>query len=331
MSPSSPHDANRDLARPHIAFIGAGALASVYGVRLALRSATVSFVVRSQRVGDTSPLATECISTRERLTLDRPARAAAIPADCSCVALAVRAENLDATLESLVRSGPDVPVISLTPLLPAALRRLREAVGERLVVAMPGVVAYADASSTVRYWLPRVAPTMLDDRFAGNPSVRAVHDALLAAGIPAKFESNVDKMNSATTITFLPLVLLLDAAGGTAARALEAPALLKLAFQAVAECRNAARFVGEVPAWAHLLTRFVGPRTIRIGISLGQRASPESVRFVEQHFGTKTHEQNVLLAREVISIGTEYGVKMDAMRRLSDACEDRVPGGPGHA
>lgn len=327
MDPSRSHAPSDDPVRTHLAIVGAGALASVYGVRLASHGTTISFVVRSHRVKDPTPMVIECISTRERLTLEHPVRVARFPPQCSCIALAVRAENLDDSLDALVRSAPDVPVISLTPLLPTALRRLRTVVGDRLVVAMPGVVAYADPSGTIRYWLPRVAPTMFDDRFAGNPAVRAAVDSLIAAGIPAKFESHVDTMNSATTITFLPLVLLLDAAGGTAARALEERTLLKLAFQAVAECRKAAGFVGDVPAWAHFLTRFVGPRTIRMGVALGQRASPESVRFVEQHFGSKTHEQNVVLAREVISIGGQFGVDMEAMRRLTDACAQRTQGG----
>jgi ketopantoate reductase len=331
MDPSGPQAACQAPVRTNLAIVGAGALASVYGVRMASHGTAISFIVRPHRVDDPSPIVIECISTRERHSLDHPVRVARVPQECSCVALAVRAENLDDSLEALVRSAPDVPVISLTPLLPTALRRLRAVVGDRLVVAMPGVVSYADSTGTFRYWLPRVAPTMFDDRSGSDRSVRAVVDCMTAAGIPVKFESHVDAMNTATTVTFLPLVLLLDAAGGTAARALQERALLKLAFQAVTECRNAARFVGEVPAWAHFLTRFIGARTIRVGVALGHRAAPESVRFVEQHFGTKTHAQNVLLGREVIAIGGQFGVEMDAMRRLTDACADRAQGGPGDA
>jgi hypothetical protein len=68
-----------------------------------------------------------------------------------------------------------------------------------------------------------------------------------------------------------------------------------------------------------------------LGVAIAQRSFPESVRFVEQHFGSKTHVQNVLLAREVISMGGELGVHMQAMRQLTDACSSRIHGGPDDA
>jgi hypothetical protein len=131
-------------------------------------------------------------------------------------------------------------------------------------------------------------------------------------------------MNPATTMTFLPLVLLLDAAGGTVELALQQPALVKLALEAMQECSAAARNVGEVPRWAGLLGRFVGPRALRAGVAIAQRTFPESVLFVEKHFGSKTHVQNVLLAREVSSIGEGLGVAMSCTRQLADRCAQRT-------
>lgn len=307
----------------HLAIIGAGALGSVYGVRLAARRARVSFVLRPQRALGSDPIVIERVGTNERTILPEPVRVAHVPADATVVALAVRADHLGEALEGLLRAGPPAPVVSLTPLMPSSLERLRAVVQGRLVVAMPGVVAYAAASGVVRYWLPRAAPTLIDAAGRSAAQVCALAEWMSEAGIPARLQSGVETMNPATTMTFLPLVLLLDAAGGTVQRALLQPALVKLALGAVDECRRVAMGVGELPRWAGLLTRFVGPRALRVGVSIAQRSFPESVLFVERHFGSKTRDQNVLIAREVIAIGVRHGMEMPLTAELTRRCEDR--------
>lgn len=307
----------------HVAIVGAGALGSVYGVRLALHHCRVTFVVRPGREADLSPIRIQRVGSPEVLDLASPQRAASIPPDADVVALAVRADNIDDKLDALLCQGPNVPLLTLTPFLPASLERLRKLLGSRVVVAMPGVVAYANDAGMVRYWLPRSQPTLIDDRAASDPVMKSLLDRLQNAGISARFEPRVDALNPATTLTFLPLVVVLDVAGGTADRAVADRALLSLALDAVAECRQAASFVGTTPAWAGLLARFVGPTAIRVGIGLARRTFPESVTFVERHFGSKTHAQNVLLAREGVELGRSHGLPMSALSRLADRCDAR--------
>jgi ketopantoate reductase len=329
MDPASMQASERGAgAAQHLAILGAGALGSVYGVRLAAVRGTVSFVVRSERASASPPIEIQRVGTQDRVCLAQPSRVDHVPSDAAIIALAVRADNLDDALEALLIAAPPVPVISLTPLMPASLLRLRALLQDRLVVAMPGVVAYPAPSGVIRYWLPGLAPTLIDDRAGADHAVRVLVQWMIDAGIPARLQPNVDTMNPATTMTFLPLVLLLDAAGGTVELALKQPALVKLALAAVQECRSVAQHVGEVPRWAGLLGRFVGPRALRAGVGIAQRTFPESVLFVEKHFGRKTHAQNVLLAREVISIGSGLGVEMPCTAQLAGRCEDRRERGP---
>jgi 2-dehydropantoate 2-reductase len=305
----------------HLALIGAGALGCVYGVRLAAAGARVTFVVRPQRLESRTPMLLEQVGGSQPHELREPAMAASVPNDATVMALAVRADNLDERLGALLGAAPPVPVLSLTPLMPAALGRLRALTAQRVVVAMPGVAAYRTDRGVVRYWLPRMAPTLVDDTAAGDGAVRALVEAMRAAGIPARFEARVDALNPATTMRFLPLVLLLDTGGGTVQGALAQPALLDISLAAITECRTVAERLGPEPAWSRVLSRFAGRSSLRVGIGLARRLSPEAVHFVEQHFGSKTHEQNVLLGREVVSLGEEHGVRMEAMQELVQLCE----------
>jgi ketopantoate reductase len=307
----------------HVAIVGAGSLGSVYGVRLARHGAAVTFVVRPASAADTRPLCIQRVGSPDHLELASPKRSAVIPSDADVVVLAVRAESVDQRLEGSLLAVPEAPVLTLTPFMPSTLERMRALLGARVVVAMPGVVAYAADGGVVRYWLFRSAPTRIDDRGAAVPAVRTLRERLVEAGVPARFEPHVDTTNPATTMTFLPLVLALDAAGGTAAAAAADGALLALALDAVSECREVASAVGRVPAWVGVLAHWAGPRSIRLGIGLGRRTFPESVRFVEQHFGSKTHRQNVLLGRDVVALGRKRGLSMSALSRLADRCAAR--------
>jgi hypothetical protein len=56
---------------------------------------------------------------------------------------------------------------------------------------------------------------------------------------------------------------------------------------------------------------------------VAQRTFPESVQFVEQHFGKKTHAQNVLLAQEVVALGHQYALSIQAMTELTERCAKR--------
>jgi 2-dehydropantoate 2-reductase len=245
-----------------------------------------------------------------------------VPAQADVIVVCVRAEQVDAPLESALAAAPDVPIVMLTPLMPAALEGLCRALGPRVVVAMPGVVAYvksADRASdeVTRYWLPRVAPTLIDEAPADaeRDSVKGLVDALVKAGLPARIERGVRETNPATTVSFIPLAMALDAAGGSDAL-LADDALLALAIDAAREGHELSLRIGKAAGWAGLLTRFVGPRMLRVGLAVARSHSPEAVAYVEEHFGHKLHAQNVAMAEAMIQLAREKETPHDALDRL---------------
>ncbi len=308
-----------------IAVVGVGALGSVYALRLA-HVAPVVLVVRDLSRAPT-------VVHGERLNgaaphgdaLTAPPSSLAVPDDYDVVLLTVRVDQLaDALLESLVRSGPpDRIVVVLAPLLPPTLARLQEKLGEALVVAMPGVVAYAPDETPgerrVRYWTPRASPTLLEDRAEGDPrraKIHALAEAMLAAGLPAEVSTKVRTLNPATTIAFFPILTGIAAAGGSIERMLGDDALLKLGLAATKESKALAKSVGDLPSWASLFLSFVSPFTVRTGIKLGRSRAPESITFLEKHFGTKLRAQNAAIFTDIAALAREKGMELTALSKL---------------
>jgi 2-dehydropantoate 2-reductase len=64
------------------------------------------------------------------------------------------------------------------------------------------------------------------------------------------------------------------------------------------------------------LTKFVGPYTIKPGILMARRVAPETVRFVERHFGRKLHAQHLAMGDSIREIGREHGVDMPHLDHL---------------
>lgn len=301
----------------HVAIVGAGALGRVYGARLEQRNgANVTFVVRAPRLADGAIQLERVDGDRAALALLHPARAIAVPGDADVVLVCVRGDQLDAALVALLRAGPDVPAVILTPMMPADYMRLRAALGEgRIVAAMPSVVAYTNDAGATRYWLPRAATTLLDEVRPADAALSSLREALEAAGIGARFEMGVHETNPATTIAFIALALGLDAAGSIDLL-LSDEATLGLALRAAAECATLARRVGKVATWASLVLRFVGPTTLRLGIALARARAPEAVAYVEEHFGRKIHAQNVVMAEAIALLAREKGVTHAAIDEL---------------
>lgn len=301
----------------HVCIVGAGALGRVYGVRLAVAGNDVSFVVRPSRLTEEEPFVVELVNGRRRDTLPSPRRVAEVPKEADVVLLAVKVDQIDDRLASVLASAPHVPVVSVTPLFPQDYEKLATILGKErpLVAAQPGVVAYERDPGIIRYWLPKVAPTLVDADGPADVLSRFV-EALDAAGVPAKRQAGVRDSNPATTITFFPLVLALDAAGGTVASVLADKDLLKDTFAALKEAQELAAKVGPLASWASLLLKFATPLALKVGIKLAETASPEAVRFVEIHFGHKVHEQHLRLGGYIVELGKRYGVGTGGFERL---------------
>jgi hypothetical protein len=184
----------------------------------------------------------------------------------------------------------------------------------RVVTGMPSVVSYVNDAGATRYWLPRSATTYVEPRGEAGAEVELV-GRMTRAGVRARLERDVLARNVATTVSFIPLAMALDAAGSLDAL-LADRALVDLAFAAAREGAELGRTVGKAEAWASTLLRFAGPRTLRIGIGLARSRSPEALAYAEQHFGRKLHAQNVAMAAQMVDLAREKGMPAAKMAEL---------------
>jgi 2-dehydropantoate 2-reductase len=308
----------------HVAIVGAGALGRIAGVRLHAAGSRVSFVVRPGRETENGAIAIEQVNGAKRAdSIASPVRVTAVPPDCRVVVLAVRFDQL--ALGDLLTAAPRVPVVVLTPLLPDRLAALEGTLGARVVAAMPGFVGYVDERGVTRYWITSVAATLLDDvpvrgipDGAGRATLEDLARELVKGGLPTRLERDVAGMNAATTIAFYPLIAVIDAGGGIDG-VLANRGLIGLALDAAKECEALAKKLGRVAPWAGMLTKFVGPFTIKPGIALGKRLAPEAVTFVERHFGPKLHDQHLAMGEAILALGRERGVAMPSLAKLCAA------------
>lgn len=306
----------------HVAVFGAGALGGVYGVRLALRGGVdVSFVVRPSRVGSTAPIVIETVRKSRREAIESPVRTDVVPPSADVVLLAVGTEDLDALKQPLWAS--DAPIVVLTPMLPKDWARMRSTFGERVLAAMPNIIAYARKDDgVVRYWTPPAA-TLIDEPRAGSAgadAVRELAEALSRAGLRARLALGVHERNPATTVCFIAIGMVLSIAGSVPAL-LADETLLTLATRA---CREGARLshrIGEPEPWAPLAPALAAPWALRTWLGALAQLSPEAVFYAEEHFGRKLKEQHRVMIREMIELAREKGLPHEAFDELARRLE----------
>lgn len=302
-----------------VTVVGAGALGRIYGVRLACGTTEVEFLVRPARVAETSPFVLEQQNgSRRRDTLAHPRRVGAPSPGTSLVLLCVRLEEAEEAAKALAEALPARgPIVALTPLLPTTKRRVEDVLGRAVVAGMPGVAGHVDERDVVRYFIPRVASTLLDaPPSSGEPSpVSELARRLDEAGLPTRLERGVASQNAATTVAFFPLIAALGAAGSVA-RVLDDKPLLDSMLAATRECDALAHALGKPAAWTSMLTRFVGPYTLKPGVTMARRLFPEAVRFVEAHFGPKLGAQHAYMGREIRELAASRGLPTHALERL---------------
>ena len=124
-------------------------------------------------------------------------------------------------------------------------------------------------------------------------------------------------INAATTVTFFPLIAAINAGAGIDG-VLADKALLGVVLEAAKESVALGQKLGKPAPWAHLLTRFVGPYTLKPGVALGRRLFPEVMRFVDAHFGPKLHAQHLAMGAAILELGREHGLPMPAMEELME-------------
>jgi ketopantoate reductase len=305
----------------HVAVYGAGALGSVYGVRLAARTRTsVTFVVRASFVNSArarEPRTIERVkNVRDRReAIAEPCYSAEIPGDADVILLAVGTEDLDAIRPVLEASS--APILVLTPMLPADYARMRAAFGERVLAAMPAIVSYTRGDGVVRYWAPP-APTRFDEPRAGSHGevVRALAAALGEAGLPTHLELGVHETNPATTVCMIPIGMSVGIVGGLEALARD-DATLSLASRACREGVALGRSIGRPEAGAMLGPWLATPLAMRAAVAAVKKLSPEALFYVDQHFGTKLGAQHRVMAREMSELARERHVPHAAIDELA--------------
>lgn len=313
----------------HVTVVGAGVLGRIYGVRLAAAGEQVAFVVRPERVNETAPFALEQVNgSRRRDTLQHPERVTQIRRGTAAVLVAVRFDQLVASgspLVDLLRAAPPVPLIAITPLLPKPRAVFEQAIGRRLTAAMPGAVGYLDARDVVRYWITAIAPTLIEGDAQSNdgPAIDELLRRLGKAGLPAHREHDVSALNAATTTAFFPLIAAIDAGGGIDGL-LSDRELFATTIDAARESDALGQKVGKVAPWAHLLTRFVGPYTLKPAVTLARGLVPEALRFAEAHFGHKLHAQHLAMGEAILELSGALGHPMPALSKLMDTLRARA-------
>lgn len=308
----------------HVAIIGAGALGRVYGARLALRTGSdVTLVVKGGLEAHAHPLRFARIDgDKAKEVWAGPALSTRVPHDADVVLVAVRVEQLDASLDLLLDEVTEAPVIVLTPMLPRDFARLSRRHERRILAAMAGVVAYVFDDGTCRYWLPRVAQTLIDEPRPANSIVVELAKELTTAGITARLALGVNETNPATTVAFIPLAMGIDTAGGIDAL-LGDTSLRNLALRAAREGMELSRSIGQAAGWVDALARFMGPTSLRLGVAIGKSRYPEAFAYAERHFGRKLHAQNVVMAGAMVDLAREKHIPHEAL----DELQSRLQGG----
>ncbi len=290
-----------------VTIVGAGTLGRVLGVRLARAGAEISFVVRA---AVPTQLIIERVDVSERMELTGVVQSQELPAASDVVLVCLPADAMtDALLDRLSRAS--TPVVLLLPLLPKSWARIGEALSDRGSAGIPGVMGYVRADGVVRYWLPRPAPTTFDA--SGN--LTALSSLLESAGVPSEDAPNVASLNQVVTATLLPMAMGL-AAGRTIARVLEDDEFLALVLAAMLESEKLAETLGTAPSWLGLLTKFIGPRMLKVAVGIGERTSQETLHYIEEHFGRTHRSSTVVLADELISLCAERNLATHALAAL---------------
>jgi ketopantoate reductase len=294
-----------------VAIVGAGALGSVYGARLEkLASCEVSVVARA--IAPPSQVRLEHVDDGEVLRWQVPARTTVAAPDADVILAFVRYEQLDSLAPRV--AGSTAPVVVMTPMLPQDHARLAAALPGRLLTGMPSVVSYLNDAGAIRYWLPRAATTLVEGTESSGVATELAK-RLVRAGIASRVEPDVLERNVATTVSFVPLTMALDVAGSIDG-VLHDDALLSLAVHAANEGQKLGRVVGKPEPWAGMLLHFVGTFTLKVGIGLARSRAPEACAYVEQHFGRKLHEQNVLMAERIVELAQQKHVPHEALQAL---------------
>jgi hypothetical protein len=295
-----------------VAIVGAGALGSVYAARLAVSNDPSAVDVVARSPGPARSVRLERVDGGEQVEWAAPSRFVAVPPAADAILVCVRYEQLNGIVPSVAESR--APVVVMTPMMQEDQARLSAALPGRVVAARPGAFAYENEAHTIRYWLPRDAPTLIEARSPAGVEAELVV-RLEVAGIATKLEPDVLARNAATTVSLLPFAMAIGAAGGIDA-AIGDDGLVALGLEAAHEAQVLASALGKPETWSSMLPRFVRPFMLKAALGFTRSRFPDSVNYVEHHFRSKLVAQNVLLGARVVELAKSKGSPHDALERL---------------
>jgi 2-dehydropantoate 2-reductase len=299
----------------HAVIVGAGALGRTYGVHLASAGATVSFLVRPERMPEHAAYVVEPLrGRRPALTLTEPRRVVRMPGDADVVLLAVRREHMNTSLQHILADAPAVPLVALTPLLPESEARLAGLIQGPCLVALPTVAARSDAQRT-QFFVPPFAKTLIESELGQPDIVQQLIDTLNRGGLPAAWSRGVRRRNPATTIAFYPLTLGLSIAGSMD-RFTRDGELCSATLEAVREALGLAARIGPVTPPLRLALRWANATLLRLGVHAARLVAPAVTELLEEHFAAKLAEQHLVLGAEILELGRQHGSSLPALASL---------------
>lgn len=290
-----------------VTILGAGTLGRVLGVRLAHAGVQVTFVVRT-------PLPSRVTIERvehDALSHGPVAQSQELPDSADALLVCLPAEAMDDAMLARI-AKVSAPIVTLLPLLPSSWSRISDTLGDHVVAGIPGITGYVRDDGVARYWLPRSAPTLLD---ASNVDSRDLVAALVRSGVPTEVAPNVARDNQVVTATLLPMAMGL-AVAGTVAGAMGDEELVSLVLDAMGEAELLARDLGPSPSWLGLLTKFIGPRMLKVGVGIAERGAPEALHYVDLHFGKGRVGSTRALADEALAVCQSRNIERSALARL---------------
>lgn len=284
-----------------------------YGALLQRMGCTLSWVGRS--VHSSLQVNVVQLGLRDQHSVQNGAVVDHIP-DCDLVLVALRAEDVDATLLQKL-STLTCPLIMLSPLVsPAAVQRWQ--VVPNLIAATPALVAnYEPPSETaakstqhaaaaseaqagrLEFWVPPLSVTWLDTKGQELPAVRQFAERLSNAGARTRFKAQVLERSRALTTLFFPLQQAL----------VQAPTLRDWTqrrqwLRSIARgFRRSRQLVGSggPPELALRLAAALLSSAWSVGLLsfFLPRIAPRLAAFLEQHFGHKLRSQTPLFAAQL--------------------------------
>jgi 2-dehydropantoate 2-reductase len=67
---------------------------------------------------------------------------------------------------------------------------------------------------------------------------------------------------------------------------------------------------------------------LKPGVALARRVAPETVRFVERHFGHKLHAQHIAMGETIRALGRDNGIDTPALDHLLEIMRRKAAHAP---